>query len=283
MAVMKNKIDFVLVIGVENANPNGDPLNGNIPRTDFSGHGEISDVCLKRKVRNRLQGMGLSIFLQSDDRCDDGMTSLANRAKDENVGLGADTFNAKKTSREDAAWQACQKWVDVRALGQIFAFKGGEDAGGVSIGIRGPVTLHPAISVEPVEIVSTQITKSVNGEGDGSKRGADTMGMKHRVGVRAFYVCNGSISVNLAEKTGLTDNDVENVKQALLTLFEDDASAARPEGSMWVEKLVWFTHRNKTGQYSTRRVHQSVKVDNEGKVDVNPPGEDLKFEVLEGF
>ena len=180
MSALQNKIDFAVVLRVKRANPNGDPLNGNRPRTDYGGFGEITDVCLKRKLRDRLLESGQAIFVQSDDRKVDGETSLRNRAESAVNGLGKDAF--KKNANKDAtAKLACAKWFDVRAFGQVFAFAAGGDAGGVSIPIRGPVTIQSAFSVEPVSITSTQITKSVSGEGDGTKRGSDTMGMKHRV------------------------------------------------------------------------------------------------------
>ena len=102
---LRNKIDFVALVSVTNANSNGDPLNGNRPRTDYSGFGEISDVCIKRKIRNRMQDMGLPIFVQSDDRCDDGMASLKDRAKPLSELKDPVKF----------AQMACEKWADVRA------------------------------------------------------------------------------------------------------------------------------------------------------------------------
>ena len=156
MAVLENKIDFVGFISVEHANPNGDPLNGNRPRDTIEGLGEISDVCIKRKIRNRLQDMGESIFVQSDDRKDDGCKSLKERI-DSDEALKK-LSKGKNTDVDEYAQRVCEKWLDVRAFGQVFAFKG--DA--VSVGIRGPVSVHPAFSIDPVEIESIQITKSVN-------------------------------------------------------------------------------------------------------------------------
>ncbi|HIF9218440.1 TPA: type I CRISPR-associated protein Cas7, partial [Photobacterium damselae] len=91
---LQNKIDFALIFNVLNANPNGDPLNGNRPRTDYEGFGEMTDVCLKRKIRDRLQEVGESIFVQSDEKKTDGMTSLRNRAESDEFGLGKATFNS---------------------------------------------------------------------------------------------------------------------------------------------------------------------------------------------
>ena len=261
---LTKKIDFALIIGVKNANPNGDPLNGNRPRTDFEGNGEITDVCLKRKIRDRLQEDGESIFVQSDEKKNDGMTSLKNRAYDENVGLGKKAFETKKgenleSKRDATAKLACDKWFDVRAFGQVFAFKADDkSADGVSIPIRGPVTIQSAFSLEPVDITSTQITKSVSGEGDGSKKGSDTMGMKHRVD-EGVYVTFGAITPQLAERTGFSDDDANKIKETLVKLFEGDASSARPEGSMQVKKVIWWEHNSKSGQYSSAKVHNSLR------------------------
>lgn len=263
MSNLQNKIDFAVIITVLRANPNGDPLNGNRPRTDYDGFGEVSDVCLKRKLRDRLQEQGESIFVQSDDRKTDGMNSLRERAE---AGLSKEQW----TDRDKTAKAACTKWFDVRAFGQLFAFSGKkkkkgdeEDGDGVSIPIRGPVTLQAAVSVEPVSVSSMQITKSVSGEGDGAKRGADTMGMKHRVD-KGVYVAFGSMNPQLAERTGFSDSDAEIIKDILPKLFENDASSARPEGSMAVAKVIWWKHNCKAGQYSSFKVHHSLTVNADG-------------------
>lgn len=259
MSSLQNKIDFAVIITVLRANPNGDPLNGNRPRTDYDGFGEISDVCLKRKLRDRLQDQGEAIFVQSDDRKTDGMKSLRERAE---AGLTKEQW----ADRDKTAKGACAKWLDVRAFGQLFAFGGKkkkkgdeEDSDGVSIPIRGPVTLQSAVSVERVSVSSMQITKSVSGEGDGTKRGSDTMGMKHRVD-KGVYVAYGSMNPQLAERTGFSDADAETIKGILPKLFENDASSARPEGSMAVVKVIWWRHDCRAGQYSSYKVHHSLVV-----------------------
>lgn len=254
MDTLKNKIDFAVIVCVNNANPNGDPLNGNRPRVNYEGLGELSDVSIKRKIRNRLMESGQSIFVQSDDNRVDDYRSLRNRA--EGVLKKVSTKDDKKYREA-----ACKEWIDVRSFGQVFAFKKGNEDAGVSIGIRGPVSVHPAFSVSSVldRISSTQITKSVSGEGDGSKRGSDTMGMKHRVdhGVYVFY---GSMNPQLAQKTLFSDKDAEAIKEALKTLFRNDASSARPEGSMEVYKVYWWEHNNPNGQYSSAKVHRLIDV-----------------------
>lgn len=252
MATLQNKIDFAAVILVKNANPNGDPLNGNRPRVNYDGTGELSDVCIKRKIRNRLMDMGYNIFVQSDDKRKDEYPSLRKRAEGE---IPA----AVRKKQDDFARAACEKWMDVRAFGQVFAYSGEGDKG-ISIGIRGPVSIHPAFSINPVNVTSIQITKSVSGEGDGTKRASDTMGMKHRVDF-GVYTVYGSINPQLAEKTGFSAEDANIIKEALATLFENDASSARPEGSMELHRLYWWEHNCKSGQYSTAKVHRSLHVE----------------------
>lgn len=279
MSAFTNKIDFLSIITVTKANPNGDPLNGNRPREDYNGYGEISDVCIKRKIRNRLQDMGERIFVQSDDRCDDGAKSLKDRAD------SVDELKKEK-SKDKYAEIACKEWIDVRAFGQVFAFK----ADSVSVGVRGPVSVHPAVSVVPVDISSIQITKSVNSETkkkndvevDG--KSSDTMGMKHRVEF-GVYVLKGSINHQLAEKTGFSDEDAEKIKEALATLFENDASSARPDGSMEVKKLYWWKHNCPMGNYSSAKVHNSVKVFLKEGVDTPKSFDDFEIEYtpLEGI
>ena len=253
MSILDHKIDFAVVLSVSKANPNGDPLNGNRPRQNYDGHGEISDVAIKRKIRNRLQDMGEPIFVQSDDRKVDSYKSLRERA-DAHPEL-AKMLKAKNASAEEFAKIACQEWTDVRSFGQVFAFKGSN----LSVGVRGPVSIHTATSIDPIDIVSTQITKSVNSVTN-EKRSSDTMGMKHRVDF-GVYVFKGSINTQLAEKTGFTNEDAEKMKQALVTLFENDSSSARPDGSMEVHKVYWWEHSSKLGQYSSAKVHRSLKIE----------------------
>jgi len=294
MISLQNKIDFAVVLRVKGANPNGDPLNGNRPRTDYDGLGEITDVCLKRKIRDRLQESGKAIFVQSDDRKNDDARSLRERAE---KALGS------KLGSTETAKLACEIWMDVRTFGQLFALpkkkkskkettdskssessaseKGNDGDTGISIPIRGPVSVHSAFSVQPVDVTSTQITKSVSGEGDGSKRGSDTIGMKHRV-ERGVYVFFGSMNPQLAGKTGFSDDDAAAIKQILPRMLENDASSARPEGSMEVLKLIWWKHNCKSGQYSSAKVHRSLSVNPDGSYKLAPL-EGLVPEEIDGF
>ncbi len=253
MSTLSNKIDFAVIFTASNANPNGDPLNGNRPREDYDGFGEISDVCIKRKIRNRLQDMGEKIFVQSNDRCDDSCDSLRTRV--DSCDKVSQYSKGKKTDVNAFANAACEEWIDVRCFGQVFAFKGSD----VSVGVRGPVSVGIAKSVSPVDVISMQITKSVNSESVKEGKSSDTMGMKHRVEFGLYKVC-GSINCQLAEKTGFTDEDAEKIKKALTTLFENDTSSARPDGSMEVVKVYWWKHNSKTPKYSSAKVHRSLKI-----------------------
>lgn len=259
--MINKKIDFAIIIGVKNANPNGDPLNGNRPRVNYDGFGEISDVCLKRKIRNRLMDDGEDILVQSDDYRNDTWRSIKDRF-DNNESIAS---LGKKSSSDDIAEAACKEWFDVRAFGQILSLKGKRDkeAGG-TIAIRGPVSIQSAFSIDAVDVESLQITKSVNletNESDPSKKASDTIGQKHRIS-RGVYVTYGSINRQLAEKTHFSDEDAEKLKKAILKLFENDESSARPSGSMEVIKVIWWTHTDQV--VSSAKVHRSLKVNNDG-------------------
>jgi CRISPR-associated protein Csd2 len=146
----------------------------------------------------------------------------------------------------------------VRSFGQVFAFKSSDKKESVSVGVRGPVSIHQAVSCSPVDINSMQITKSVNSE-PSEKKSSDTMGTKHFVEF-GLYKVKGSINVQLAEKTGFSEEDADKIKEALRTLFINDASSARPDGSMEVVQVYWWRHNNKIGQYSAAKVHDSLKI-----------------------
>lgn len=249
--MLENKIDFMVTIEVREANANGDPLSGNMPRTDAKGHGLISDVAIKRKIRNRMQDFGHPTFVQAGDRIEDEFRSLEKRFSNQ--------FNAKDPD-EDIEEQANKLWLDVRSFGQVFTYLK------KSIGVRGPVSINMAKSLEPIVISSLQITRSTNGmeAKNESGRSSDTMGMKYFVDY-GVYLLKGSINPNFAEKTGFSTEDVEVIKQALVSLFENDASSARPEGSMRVREVFWFTHSNKLGNISSARVFDLFEFDKDNQ------------------
>lgn len=285
MSTLSQKIDFAIIIRVKNANPNGDPLNGNRPRTDLDGHGEMTDVCLKRKIRDRIMELKddqgnftHDIFVQSDDRKREGDMYNSLKARFEGD-IGKNIKDSK--SKEEAAQKACKKWFDVRAFGQLFAFDGDEGSG-LSIPIRGPVSIQSAFSIMPVNITSTQITKSVSGnEGKNGKRSSDTMGMKHRVDY-GIYVTYGSMNPQLSERTGFSDVDAEVIKSVLLKLFENDCSSARPDGSMEVLARFWWPHGCKAGKHSSAIVHRTLHVNDDGTYWLDKL-ENLDYEVDAGF
>lgn len=290
MTTLENKIDFAVILRATKANPNGDPLNGNRPRMDYDGYGEISDVCIKRKIRDRLMeakdekgNFKYSIFVQCDERKVDDAKSLKDRAD--------------KALKDNLTLEsACKQWFDVRAFGQVFAFKATGKKGkksddteaevggdtGMSIPVRGPVSVHSAFSIEPIRPESIQITKSVNSEttADG-KKSSDTMGMKHRID-RSVYVFYGSINPQLAERTGFTNEDADAIKTILPKLFENDESSARPAGSMEVLKVIWWNHGCKSGKHSSAKVHASLKVKLDGDFSIDDLN-GLKPESIDGF
>lgn len=248
--MLNKKIDFIVTLTVNNANPNGDPLAGNMPRTDSKGFGEMSDVSIKRKIRNRMQDMDNEIFVKSRDRTDDGFNSLEARYKDH--------FD-KKTTDEEVEIGFNKNWLDVRTFGQVITYDKR------SIGIRGPVSISMAKSLDPVEISSLQITRSTNGmePKKGNSRSSDTMGTKHVVEF-GTYVINGAVNCFYSEKTGFDEQDLEILKESLRTLFVNDASSARPDGSMEIKDIYWFEHSTKTGDVSSAKIKDLLVWDNDG-------------------
>ncbi|EMC29744.1 type I-C CRISPR-associated protein Cas7/Csd2 [Streptococcus mutans] len=248
--MLEHKIDFMVTVEVREANANGDPLSGNMPRTNAANQGLISDVAIKRKIRNRMQDLGHTIFVQANDRIEDGLNSLEKRFKTQFTG---------KESDEEINEKANQLWMDVRSFGQVFTYL--KDR---SFAIRGPVSVSMAKSLDPIIISSLQITRSINGvePKKAGGRSSDTMGTKHFIDY-GVYVIKGAINPNFAEKTGFSKEDAEVIKEVLVSLFENDASSARPEGSMRVREVFWFTHSNKLGNVSSARVFDLIEFDKE--------------------
>lgn len=260
--MLENKIDFTVVVSVSNANPNGDPLNGNRPRQNFDGFGEISDVAIKRKIRNRLQDAwesdgskkddGNDIFVKMDERTDE-YGSLKERQSNE-----LKDYKKLKKVPQQFAKEACAKWIDVRSFGGVFADSG------LSVGVRGPVSIQTAKSLAPVNIQDYQIVRSTSQQPtkneNGDKQAAGKMGHKYSIDF-GVYVFNGSINVQLAERTGFSNEDANRIHRALETLFENDASAARPEGSVVVERVYWWNHKSKLPQIPSHKLFRSVKID----------------------
>ncbi|MEA4815336.1 MAG: type I-C CRISPR-associated protein Cas7/Csd2 [Lachnospiraceae bacterium] len=282
MAILQNKIDFAAIVSVTRANINGDPLNGNRPREDYDGYGIFSDVAIKRKIRNRFQDMGEYIFVQTDGRETDEYRNLKDRAASDSQ-LAAEIKKGKNADTELFAKIACEKWIDVRAFGQVFAFKKDtkkakeqkdENGSQLSVGVRGPVSIQQAISVDPIEIIDMKITKSVNAEAGKRGKASDTMGMKHYVNF-GLYVIRGSINCQLAEKTGFTEEDAEKIKKSLCTLFENDTSSARPDGTCVVCRVYWWKHNEKTPKETSAMIQHSLQI----TAKVEEPGSFADYEI----
>ena len=235
---------------------------------DLDNYGVISQECIKRKCRNRMQDImktvedetrsaAYRIFCQADDRIDDGYKSLQERAV--NTISGADENQKKKN--------ACQQYADVRSFGTVIAYKAKGETKGVSLGIKGPVTICDVKSVNQPEVFTMDITKSTNGsEKEDDKKASDRMGHKHKVTYGLYKVC-GSINAYHAENTQFTVADATLLQEALLTLFRNDESAARPAGSMRVVKLYWFEHSTKCGDYTPYQIFSNANAEKKDEVE----------------
>lgn len=252
MTPLKNRIDFAGIISVNNCNPNGDPLNGGVPRINFDGYGLMSDVCLKHKIRKRLKESGYGILIESNEFVTDGLYSISSRVKNAHID------SAKE--RNSFVRAVCEKWIDVRAFGQVFAYKG-LNVCGSSVGIRGPVSIQYAQSIDIPLIETIQVAKCTNMSDPKNPEQKDrsTLGIKYIVD-HGIYVFYGSIMPQLASLTGFSAEDAEAVKQAIVKMFYNDSSASRPAGSMVMEKVFWWTHNCPSGQYSPAKVHRSLSV-----------------------
>lgn len=247
-----NKIDFAIVISAYHCNPNGDPLDSNRPRMDYNGYGWISDVCLKRKIRNRLYDMGKNILLVSNDHPTDGGYSIKSRL-DMQKSLNE---YAKKKDPVGYTREACKIWIDVRSFGQVFPLK--IPGMGLTQSVRGPISIGCAISLSTVDILDIGIAQSTNLTNDSIEKDTNTLGMKYMID-KAAYVSYGSIYPQLAEVTGFSDEDIEIIKNAMATILENDASSSRPSGSM-ESRLYWWEHETKIGKASPATVHRSLNI-----------------------
>lgn len=228
------RIAFVVVLSVKGANPNGDPLAANYPRQSLDGRGKMTPVCIKRKIRDRLQEMGLDIYIVSDDRSTDGFHSINGRLS----GNPAVAAALKAKDSEEIRKAVLESYIDARAFGGVIAGFKETDKKGISVGIRGAVTINDVYSVDPIVVIDDQIVKSVNGQGE-EGISSDRMGRKYAVDY-GLYVIKGSVNPFFAEKNGFTKEDWENVKKALLGLCENDEASARPAGSMAVREAVFY-------------------------------------------
>lgn len=298
---IKSRVDFVLVFSVDNANPNGDPGYDNRPRMDaYTGYGFVTDVCLKRKIRNRVEMIkeladGHDIWVRSGTYLRETLGDALDIIRKE------EAYKKLETNKDKANYERsrlCEQFFDIRAFGGVLTSdsesegeegqvedtvkktRGGKSEKGKSkvSQIRGPVSIQYAKSVTPIVVEDDEITRVCPTKFDPKKPDKQTeMGRKKRVPF-AVYVAKGSVSARLAEGekgTGFSDEDLQLLKDATKTLFLNDESTARPIGSMIMQKGVFFTHKSKDGDEAVHKTLDRLKVEFVGKdengVKVNKP------------
>lgn len=250
MSELKNRIDFIYIFDVQDGNPNGDPDAGNLPRVDAeTGMGLVTDVCLKRKVRNYLQvakgcAEGYDIFIKEK--------AILNKSID--AAHEEDSVKNATDKTSAARDVMCKKYFDIRTFGAVMST--GKNAGQV----RGPIQFTFARSIDPIAATEHSITRmAVATEKEAEKQSGDnrTMGRKATVPY-GLYVCHGFISANLANQTGFTEEDLALFWDALKNMFDIDRSAAR--GLMSAQKLIVFKHDSMLGNAPANKLFDLVKV-----------------------
>lgn len=248
---INNRYEFVVLFDVENGNPNGDPDAGNMPRVDAeTGYGIVTDVCLKRKIRNYVElvkndAPGYKIFIKE---------ILNDKLEDAYLGSG---FEKGKKSDEDKVKVArdfmCENYFDVRTFGAVMST--GDYPCGV---VRGPVQINFAKSIDPIATQEITITRmAITNQKDASK-GTTEMGKKSFVPY-ALYKAEGFVSASLAKNvTGFSDDDIELLWEAVINMFEHDHSAAR--GKMVVRKLIVFKHEGVLGNAPSHTLLERIQV-----------------------
>lgn len=276
---IKNRYDFVILFDVENGNPNGNPDAGNMPRIDpETGYGLVTDVCLKRKIRNYVEDLkeeapGYRIYVKEGvplNRSDaEALTAF---------GVSGDLKAAKKADPgidKKLRDFMCSNFYDIRTFGAVMTtfVKGALNCGQV----RGPVQLNFARSIDPIVPQEVTITRvAITTEADAEKKGTE-MGRKHIVPY-ALYRAEGYVSANLARKTtGFSEDDLQLLWQAILNMFENDHSAAR--GKMAVRELIVFKHDSELGCAPAYKLFQKVQVQRVEGVEVPRRYEDYVVSV----
>ena len=287
MSEITNRYDFMLVFDVKDGNPNGDPDAGNLPRVDAeTGQGLVTDVCLKRKVRNYIQltkgeEAGYDIFVKEKAILNNEIGGAYTKLGVDLTKPPADVEDGKKRNKEGqgqggeiarARQQMCRDYFDIRTFGAVMST--GANAGQV----RGPVQLTFARSVDPVVTLEHSITRmAVATEAEAEKQGGDnrTMGRKNTVSY-GLYVAYGFVSPALAKQTGFSQEDLEELWKALVGMFDQDHSAAR--GLMATEKLIVFKHETALGNAPSHRLFDLVQIAR--KPDVAVPRSFKDYEVV---
>ena len=266
MSDLNNRIDFVYIFDVQDGNPNGDPDAGNLPRVDTeTGMGLVTDVCLKRKVRNYVQvakqlNDGYDIFIKEKAV----LNTEIDKAHDDSE------VKAAKDKTEAARKFMCKNYFDIRTFGAVMST--GKNAGQV----RGPIQLSFARSVDPISTSEHSITRmAVATEKEAEKQSGEnrTMGRKATVPY-GLYVCHGFISANLAKQTGFSEEDLQLFWEALKNMFDLDRSAAR--GLMSAQRLIAFRHNSELGNAPANKLFDLVKMN---RTTTNPPRSFSDYEV----
>lgn len=251
MNELKNRIDFVYIFDVQDGNPNGDPDAGNLPRVDAeTGMGIVTDVCIKRKVRNYVQvakglANGYDIFVKEKAVLNNEIDKAHDDAK----------VKAAQNKIAAARQYMCEHYYDIRTFGAVMST--GKNAGQV----RGPIQLTFARSVNPVATLEHSITRiavATPKEAESQNGENHTMGRKATIPY-GLYVCHGFISANLAQQTGFTEDDLALFFDALKNMFDLDRSAAR--GLMSAQKLIVFRHASELGNAPANKLFDLVKVE----------------------
>jgi CRISPR-associated protein Csd2 len=252
MNIVKNRYEFVLLFDVKDGNPNGDPDAGNMPRIDAeTGYGLVTDVCLKRKVRNYVQMKNslkkpFDIFIKEKAILNNLIDEAHEQEKVKSKEKGEKTEEARK-------WM-CESYFDIRTFGAVMST--GKNAGQV----RGPVQFTFGRSIEPIVTLEHSITRmAVTTPAEAEKQSGDnrTMGRKHTVPY-GLYRSHGFVSAPLAMQTGFSEEDLALLWEALLNMFEHDRSAAR--GEMATRKLFVFKHANELGSIQAHKLFDLVTV-----------------------
>lgn len=250
--IIKNRYEFVILFDVENGNPNGDPDAGNMPRIDAeTNHGVVTDVCLKRKIRNYVEIVkedvaGFKIYVKQG-------AVLNKQHETAYIALGLDPKDDKvaRANRDPLREFMCKNFFDVRTFGAVMTTK-------VNCGqVRGPIQINFARSIDPIVSQELTITRmAVTTEADAEKK-TNEMGRKHIVPY-ALYKAEGYISANLAKSTGFTEDDLQLFWEAIINMFEHDHSAAR--GKMAMRKLVVFKHASELGNAPSHKLFELIEV-----------------------
>lgn len=271
---IKNRYEFVMFFDVENGNPNGDPDAGNMPRTDpETSFGIVTDVCLKRKVRNFVELFkegegGYNILVKADRSLNSKFTEAYDVLKLEKGKKGKNTDDVKKAQE-----YICANYFDVRTFGAVMST--GDDPCGI---VRGPVQINFAKSIDPVYVQDITVTRqAVTTEKDFTEKKQSEMGKKSFISY-GLYRAEGYVSAMLAQKvTGFSEEDLELLWTSIINMFENDRSASR--GKMCLRKLYIFKHESALGNAPAHILFDKIKVEKKEECEIPRKFEDYTITV----